>query len=51
MKEKICEWEAWARKKINQRCTVEAQRCIPLRNDPICRVCFESDREEGEHKE
>jgi hypothetical protein len=42
-------WEAWARKKINGICwDPKRNRCIPLRGDPACRMCFEAAKEENE---
>jgi hypothetical protein len=42
-------YELWAvgQLKEKKRCRVEGtMSCIPLRTDPICRGCFESDMEE-----
>ncbi len=43
-------YERWAvgRLSMGERCRVEASMsCIPLREDPICRSCFESSCEEA----
>lgn len=39
-------YEAWSIERLNTRaiCAVETtMRCIPLREDPICRECFEAE--------
>jgi hypothetical protein len=44
-------YEAWAQTRLTERqiCRVErSMSCIPLRGDPICRACFESDIEGAE---
>jgi|Deesub1362A_J573_1020465.scaffolds.fasta_scaffold00740_30 hypothetical protein len=41
-------YEVWALEQLTQkvRCRVEkSMSCIPLRNDPICQACYESDKE------
>lgn len=41
-------YETWAMRQLRERpqCRVEgSMSCIPLRNDPICRACYESDIE------
>ena len=43
-------YERWAvgRLSLGTRCTLEtSMSCIPLREDPICRGCFEGAREEA----
>lgn len=43
-------YEAWAQARLAERqiCRVErSMSCIPLRGDPICRACFESERQEA----
>ena len=43
-------YERWAvgRLSMGERCRVEvSMSCIPLREDPICRSCFESSCEEA----
>jgi hypothetical protein len=45
-------YERWAmeRLKCRKKCRVErAMSCVPLRDDPICRACFESDRGKDEN--
>jgi hypothetical protein len=40
-------YEEWAAERLREksRCRVErSMTCIPLRSDPICRACHESDQ-------
>jgi hypothetical protein len=43
-------YDRWASDQLGRRkrCRVDASiSCIPLRGDPICRACYDSDMEEG----
>ncbi len=49
-------YEWWSLKRLNEQppCSVEpSMSCIPLRGDPICRACFETDilREQQEQND
>lgn len=47
-------YEAWAIEVLGslRKCKVEnAMRCIPLRLDPICKQCYEDERETKETSE
>ncbi len=46
-------WNEWTVRRLadRPRCRADAKNvCVPLRKDPLCRACYESDAEEAERK-
>lgn len=49
--EKPGEWETWALIKMKGQCPDGPKACTPKRLDPVCRICFDLDKEKQEEVE